>query len=129
MTRIAFSRTAALIVGMLLPVIETWRRWNMLAQWPRWLHDYIAAALLIYAWHAGRDTTELSRPYLMAAWGYTAGMAYMSFFGFIESAPVTDPSGVPVAGVLTFKAFGLMLSALCLALAWPKSRRRSATAD
>lgn len=50
----------------------------MLDQWLLWLDDYIAAALLLYAWHVGRHDIVRSRPYLMTAWGYTFGMAYMS---------------------------------------------------
>lgn len=93
----------------------------MLADWSSWLDDYIAAALLLYAWHAGRHHIGTSRPYLMAAWGYTFGIAYMSFFGHLRNPPAGDPSGMPLAVVIAFKALGLVLSGTCLALAW-KSR-------
>ena len=111
------SRTLALVTGVLLPAIETWRRWNMLAEWPSWLDDYIAAVLLLSAWWAGRRRTADSRPYLMGAWGYTFGMAYMSFFGQ-WNAVSADPSGVAREAVLAFKGFGLALAAACLAMAW-----------
>lgn len=91
----------------------------MFSDWPSWLDDYIGAALLLYAWHAGRKALATSRPYLMAAWGYTFGMAYMSFFGQLRSGAVTDPSGMPIAVVIGFKGFGMVLAATCLALAWP----------
>ena len=84
----------------------------MLDQWPMWLDDYIAGALLLYAWHSGK------RPYLMAAWGYCLGIAYMSLFGHLQSTAPIDPSGVARQGVLAFKAFGLCLTATCLALTW-----------
>jgi hypothetical protein len=29
---------------------------------------------------------NLSRPYLVAAWGYTVGIAYMSFFGQLKAS-------------------------------------------
>ena len=59
----------------------------------------------------------------MAAWGYTFGMAYMSFFGQLRSAAVADPSGMPTAAVIGFKGFEMALAAICLALAWPPLER------
>jgi hypothetical protein len=118
------SRTIALVVGIVLPCIETWRRWRILSEWPSWLDDYIAAALLLYAWHAGRDDVTRSRPYLMAAWGYTFGVAYVSFFGQLKYGAGSDPSGMPTAVVVAFKGVGLVLSLTCLALTW----RSAATA-
>lgn len=112
------GRSAALIVGVALPCIETWRRWHMLADWPSWMDDSIAAALLLYAWHTGRRDARQSRPYLMAAWGYAVGIAYMSFFGQLKHPPAADRSGMSQAAVLAFKGFGLLLAATCLALAW-----------
>jgi hypothetical protein len=116
--QLRISRTTALLAGILLPCLETWRRWQMMADWPRWLDDYIAAALLLYAWYAGRRRISHSRAYLMAAWGYTFGIAYMSFFGQLGTPPSAEPSGVPQAAVMAFKGFGLILAAVCLALAW-----------
>ena len=118
MNRLEFSRSAALITGTSLPIIETWRRWNMMSEWPSWLDDYIGAVLLLYAWHAGRANLARCRPYLMAAWGYTFGMAYMSFFGQLKSAAFSDPSGMPFSVVIGFKGFGMLLAAVCLALSW-----------
>jgi hypothetical protein len=112
------SRSVALVVGIALPLIETWRRWNMLADWSAWLDDYIAAALLLYAWHSGRRDASQSRPYLMAAWGYTVAMAYMSLFGQLRAAPSIDPSGASSQIVIGFKTFGLALAVTSLALAW-----------
>jgi hypothetical protein len=115
------SRATALVVGIVLPCIETWRRWHMLLDWPSWLDDYIAALLLLYAWQAGRHQISRSRPYLMAAWGYTFGIAYMSFFGQLKNVSGADPSGMAPALVAGFKGFGLLLSITCLALAWRSS--------
>ena len=118
MSGLRISRTAALGLGLVLPVVETWRRWNALANWPSWLDDYIASGLLLYAWYAGRGSTRESRPYLMAAWGYTLGMAYMSFFGQLQRVSSSDISGFSGALVSGIKGFGLALSALCLSLTW-----------
>jgi hypothetical protein len=112
------SRAAALTVGIVLPIIETWRRWHMLADWPSWIDDYIAAGLLLYAWQAGRDELSRSHPYLMAAWGYTVGIAYMSFFGQLKNATGADPSGMPLIVVFGFKGLGLGIAITCLGLSW-----------
>lgn len=113
------SRAFALFAGIALPCVETWRRWRMLSDWPLWLDDYLAAALLLYSWYAGRRAIARSRPYLMAAWGYTLGIAYLSLAAQWKAGlAASDPSGVPAWGVLAFKTFGLVLAAACLGLAW-----------
>jgi hypothetical protein len=112
------SRTAALVVAVILLSVETWRRWDIFVHWAGWLDDYIAAALLLYGWYSGRRNLSNSRAYLMAAWGYCVGIAYMSFFGQLNAPPQTDPSGMSQAVVLTFKGTGLIVSAGGLALAW-----------
>lgn len=60
----------------------------------------------------------MSRPYLMAAWGYTFGIAYMSFFGHLKNMDALDPSGFPVSWVIGFKAFGVVFPLLCLGITW-----------
>ena len=97
----------------------------MLADWSAWLDDYIAAALLLYAWQSGKRSVPDARPYLMAAWGYTVGMAYMSLFGQLRAAPASDPSGASSSLVIGFKAFGLALSVICLALTWRSTAQAS----
>ena len=52
----------------------------MIRDWPSSFDDYAAGAPLRYAWQAGHDRVTRSRPYLMAAWGYTVGMADRGFF-------------------------------------------------
>ena len=117
-----FSHWAAFAAGLALPIIETYRRWEVLSDWPAWLDDYIAAALLLYAWRAGQASLISSRPYLMAAWGYTMGIAYMSFFGQWSRRDTTDISGYSTEFVLGFKGFGLVLAGLALLGAWRGAR-------
>lgn len=117
-----FSRTAALIVGVCLPVIETWRRWGTGSHIAAWLDDFIAGVLLLYAWRMGRAELALARPYLMAAWAYTFGIAYMSFFGDYLGPARMDPSGFSREIVLGFKAFGIGLSSIALAAVWRERR-------
>ena len=118
MKGLRFSHNAALVVGLVLPVLETWRRWGAWADWPAFLDDYIAAALLLYAWYAGQRSLIESRPYLMAAWGYMLGIAYMSFFGQLRQLGGLDVSGYSSETAIGVKGFGLALSAICLTAAW-----------
>jgi hypothetical protein len=113
-----FSRAAALATGVFLPALETWRRWGSGTHWSAWTDDYIAAGLLLYAWNAGRSLEAGSRPYLMAAWGYTLGIAYMSFFGHLRTVEGTDVSGFPNRWAIAFKGFGLAFALFNLAAAW-----------
>ena len=79
-----FSRRLAIVFGVLLPIIETIRRWPQLGDvrmWPAWLDDFILAAFLLYGAWRTRKARDVGRPYLAAAWGITCGMAYGSFFG------------------------------------------------
>ena len=118
MDGLRFSRNAALILGVLLPAVETWRRWPVLDQWQFWLEDLIGGILLVWGWHAGRSAVSKSRPYLMAAWGYVMGIAYLSFVGQISDAEVIDISGLPGDFVVCVKGCGLALAAACLFLTW-----------
>lgn len=117
-TFVSVSRFAALVTGLFLPALETWRRWGSGTPWPAWADDYIAGVLLLYGWYAGRAEPSRSAPYLMAAWGYTFGIAYMSFFGHLQNLNAPDPSGFSIAWVIGFKGFGVVFSLLCLGLTW-----------
>lgn len=119
---VRFSRSSALFVGIMLPAVETWRRWNMLADWSSWLDDYIAGALLLFAWYAGRSHPARSSPYLMAAWGFFLGTAYMAFVVQLKSPFFSDPSGIARPYLLAFKSAGLLLAAAGLACVWKGPR-------
>ena len=113
---ISFSRGLALIFGLLLPVVETIRRWrqlNDLNVWPFWLDDFLISGFLLYAVWRTRQSGVANRRFLAAAWGFTCGMAYLSFFGEITSHEA-DPAPIPVAWVAAVKGVGLALSILAL---------------
>ena len=115
---LAFSRHLAVAFGVLLPVVETIRRWHQLGDirmWPAWLDDFILAAALLYgAWRTARNV-ETGRPWLAAAWGITCGMAYNSFFGQLARLEEPDPSSVPAVWVVGIKGVGFLLAILALA--------------
>ncbi len=74
----AFSRHAAWIGGLLVPLLESIRRWGT-GNHLLWLDDYlIGAALLFAAWRAHREGVR-ARPWLAAAWGLACGIGYSSF--------------------------------------------------
>ena len=114
---ITFSRRLAYVFGILVPLGETIRRWHQLGQLrylPAWLDDYILGALLLYgAWRTGRDVRGGQR-FLAAAWGFTCGMAYASFFLQLEHLH-DDPAPISGVWVLVIKGVGFALALLALA--------------
>jgi hypothetical protein len=114
---IAFSRRLAIILGILTPLAETVRRWRQLGQlsvWPFWLDDYIIGALLLYgAWRTGKDIRN-GRRFLAAAWGFTCGMAYSSFFNQLGRLNEPDPAPISSAWVAVIKGVGFALAILAL---------------
>jgi hypothetical protein len=75
-----YSRYAAWVGGVLIPLLESIRRWGT-GNYLLWLDDYlVGAALLFAAWQAGRDNPS-GRPWLAAAWAFACGIGYSSFVG------------------------------------------------
>jgi len=112
-----FSRALALAGGILLPLIETVRRWHQLSDWrmaPAWLDDWIIGLFLLYGAWVTRENRESGRATLAAAWGLACGMAFPSFFGELMPGNGADPSGLSTAVVAAVKGlmFGLAIAAL-----------------
>jgi hypothetical protein len=114
---IAFSRRLAIILGILTPLAETIRRWRQLGDLgvlPFWLDDYFIGALLLYgAWRTGKDIRS-GRPFLAAAWGFTCGMAYSSFFAQLGRLDEPDPAPIPSTWVAIVKGLGFALAIMAL---------------
>ena len=114
---ITFSRRLAFVFGILTPLAETVRRWHQLGQLrylPAWLDDYILGALLLYgAWRTGRDVRAGQR-FLAAAWGFTCGLGYASFFIQLEHLH-DDPGPISGVWVALIKGVGVALALLALA--------------
>jgi len=114
---IAFSRRLAVILGVGAPLAETIRRWHQLGQisvLPFWLDDYFIGALLLYgAWRTSKDIRS-GRRFLAAAWGFTCGMAYSSFFAQLGRLNEPDPAPIPSTWVAVIKGLGLALAILAL---------------
>lgn len=125
---LTFSRRLALAYGVLLPIVETIRRWQQLGDirmWPAWLDDFVLGACLLYgAWRTAQDV-EIGRPWLAAAWGVTCGMAYTSFFGQLTRLDQPDPSSLPAAWVVGIKGVGFLLAIVALAGSLRHARENS----
>ena len=106
-----FSRALAYAAGVLLPLLETMRRWHQLGDlrvWPFWLDDWLIGLFLIYGAWQTRSNRDRGRPVLAAAWGFACGMGYASFFSQLVDVANADPSGFPTTTVAAAK--GAMLA-------------------
>src|SRR5262245_38165892 len=110
-----FSRRAAFAFGIFAIVVESWRRSHQFGDpsiWPMIFDDYLAGGFLIVASRfAARDVAK-GRVWLAAAWGAATMMMFGSLFGQLVGHFAADPSGLPIAVVLSVKA---ILFAACLA--------------
>jgi hypothetical protein len=124
MTGLQFSRRLAIVAGVVLPALETARRWREmsdLALLPFWLDDWIIAAFLLFGAWQTRSGQQGGRATLTAAWGFACGMAYSSFFSQLYELSRPDPSGIQTTTVVAIK--GIMLTVATVALiATVKSR-------
>jgi hypothetical protein len=113
-TLTTFSRRLALVAGVFVPALETWRRWDDFSHWPSILDDYVAGAFLLLAaiWHRRGHPKGLRL--LAAAWGVASGMMYLSFVGQLTDLSSPDPSGFPSLCVAAVKGVFLLLCALGL---------------
>jgi hypothetical protein len=113
----SFSRRLAILAGVLLPLLETARRWHQLGDirlfWT-WFDDYLIAGFLLYgAWRAGRDAVHGARA-LAAAWGFACALAFNSFFVQVSGLDRPDPSGVASTWVAAFKGGAAALAVAAL---------------
>lgn len=89
-----FARRVAWIAGVLLPIGETWRRWEALwAQPVAYVDDLVMGALfLLGAAMAGRGARGAR--WLVAAYGCALGVMSLSLVAGIGNMSQPDPSGV-----------------------------------
>ena len=116
-----FSRRLALVLGILLPLAETGRRWGVWFEYPPgFLDDWIAGALLVYGgWRASKNAVDGQR-YLIAAWGFVCGLGYGSFFGNLRNIDAPDPAPISHAAVTTVIGVGWLLCIVALVAAFQR---------
>jgi len=118
---IRFSRWLAIIGGVLIPLLETIRRWSTWQESPAALFDdYLLGAFLLFgAWRVSKDTRAGQR-FLAAAWAFACGLGYYSFFGQLDVVRrgQQDPAPIGAEWVLLIKgiAWGLAILALVASL-------------
>ena len=126
MRTVTFSRRFAVLMGIVLALGETLRRWhqlNQLRMWPAWLDDVVLGGLLIYgAWRTRTDVAS-GRPFLAAAWGIMVGAAFVGLGVQVSFPREPDPSGLSQEWVVAIRGVGLVLAVVGLATAvWPPRR-------
>jgi len=81
-----FEAKAAIAIGILLPVLETYRRgigyWGV--DFTTMFEDYLGGALLLAAAWAAHRRTSFHAPLLLTAWASVTGMMTLSFIGQVE---------------------------------------------
>ena len=96
-------------------MLETIRRWHTWQENPpAFFDDYILGGLLLYgARRVGKDP-ESGQKFLSAAWGFTFGMVYSSFFWQLEQMRLgaIDPAPISSGWVAIIKGIGFGLSIL-----------------
>ena len=117
-----FSRALAIIFGILAPLSETVRRWHTWREYPpAFFDDYIMGAFLLAgAWLVARNFAA-GQKLLAAAWGFTCGLGYYSFFeqlrlhllGAIDPGPLSSGAMVAIKGA----GFSLAVATLIATLA------------
>jgi hypothetical protein len=114
-----FSRALAVIFGILAPLGETVRRWHTWREYPpAFFDDYIMGAFLLAgAWMVSRQFIAGQR-LLAAAWGFTCGLGYYSFFEQLRRYRLgeIDPAPISSEAMLAIKGFGVLLAIVALVL-------------
>ena len=108
----------AILTGVTLALLELRANWGGWQWWPWWLVDFVAAALLITGGALTLCTPLKGKPWLVAGWAFTFGMAWMSLAGNFAAGPDLDRDArlggayLILVGALTASA----LAGLALAL-------------
>jgi hypothetical protein len=107
-----FSRYLALILGIIAPALETYRRWSSWQNDPAsFFDDYLLGGLLLLgAWRVTKNAAT-GQKYLTLAWGCALGMVYGSFFHQLHMAGTneSDPSGFSNEWAIAVKGLGFIL--------------------
>jgi len=116
--KVRFEIIAALVMGVLLPVLETARRgishWAI--NFTTMFEDYLAGALLLIGGWAAYRAKSWGATFLVLAWAWFSGMITSSFFGQFEETlrqTATEPNNLLVV-VVKFLMWAVCITSLFL---------------
>ena len=116
-----FSRWAALVAGIVVPLTETARRFGT-GNYLLWIDDYLIGAALLLAFWQTRSDLDGRRVWLASGWAFTIGVGYMALIGHWLSINQPDVSGIDQRVVTGVLAAGLLVAVVAL---WASLRSSS----
>jgi len=115
---VRFEVITAFVIGILLPVLETYRRgigyWSV--EFTTMFEDYVAGALLLIGGWASYRKRSWGATFLVLAWAYVAGLMSSSFWSQLEETlrqTASEPHNLLVV-IVKFLLWGICIVALVL---------------
>lgn len=112
-----FSITAAFFLGILLPLLETIRRWHQrdeLQYFFSWFDDYMLGAFLVFGAYKAHANIVTGQKFLSAAWGAAVAGLFLSFIGQLDHLNTPDPAPVSSYWVAVIKGTILLFCIVSL---------------
>jgi hypothetical protein len=117
---IRVSMNVAFIGSILVPVLETIRRYHQMSDlhyFISWFDDYLIGGFLFFAaWKTLKSPFNGQR-FLIAAWGFATGMIFGSFFIQLQAIHQPDPAPVSSGTVVVIKGIMFITCIVNLILA------------
>jgi hypothetical protein len=116
---IQFSRNLAITGGVLVPLLETIRRWHTWQEsLPNLFDDYIMGAFLLFGEGEHYKDVNNGQRYLSAAWAFACGLGYYSFFGQLNSLRLGEQDPAPISSewILLIKGIAVALAIIALVI-------------
>jgi hypothetical protein len=113
-----FEVSAAYVLGIMLPVLETARRRTNFDDIPAYIDDFLIGALLYWSARSVSRGHAHGPALLIAAWGILCGGLWSSFFGQLQGVGANDISGLRNGVVVLIKGalYLVALAALYLSV-------------
>ena len=110
---------AAFVLGAVLPVLETIRRWHQMSQaqyFFSWFDDYMLGAFLLFGAYKAYQNIATGQKFLSAAWGAASAGLFLSFIGQLDALNLNTPDPAPVSSVWVAVIKGSILLLCIVAL-------------
>lgn len=106
----------AIVFGILTILGETIRRYGEWGHWSWWMDDYFMGTFLIVSAIFILKGNIKAVPFLIAAWGFNAGLLYGSFFSKVTDTGYHFQSNIEPS--LLIKLIGLAFFTAMMAMIW-----------